>query len=86
MTVTVDSRGRGGGPVDSFVVLNNSDPVPDEPVGRQDLPLDETVANALFVRLLCPSKGARKAGTYQISMDIQNNQAKYCTVLYCNVR
>ena len=47
--VIVDNRGETS---EVYCVFNTSYPVPDESVGRQDLPLDEAVANTLFVRLL----------------------------------
>ena len=40
--------------------------VPDESVGRQDLPLDETVANKITVRLLLPSIGAKYGWFFKI--------------------
>ena len=65
-------------------VLNISDPVPDESVGRQDLPLDETVANKKVVRLLLSSIGAKNGWFIQKSMEISNNQALFRTVLHLN--
>ena len=76
---------RGGGTVDSILFSYDSDPVPDKSVGRQDLPLDETVANKNTVRLLLSSIGAKKRLVIPKNL-WKFNTTKYTlfsTALYC---
>ena len=59
--------------------------MPDESVGRQDLPLDETVANTKVIRLLLSLIGAKNGWFIQKSMELSKNQVPGHTGDYSTV-